>query len=232
MPDETQENPEEQKANGGGVSEEDVPIVVEDESTRPYKNADAPRPTPELDQLKAKVTALEGEKKEQHNQLLRTAADFDNYRKRTRKEIEDARLKAREDVLREILPVVDNLERAVASATESSAVLDGVKLVLRQFGSALDKFEVKSFVAVGQPFDPMRHEAISQVETADHPPGTIATEMQKGYLMGGKLLRPAMVGVAKAPSAPPPAPAESPPSPSEDKPAEPAAAETKPEGEV
>ena len=158
-----------------------------------------------------KLATLEKEKKDLHERLLRTAADFDNFRKRSRKDMDDARAKAREDVLREILPVADNLERALAAADQTggvaqaaSSIADGVKLVLRQLASALDRFEVKPFSSLGEAFDPARHEAISQIETADKPAGTVVNEMQKGYLMGTRLLRPAMVAVARPPT--PPAP--------------------------
>jgi molecular chaperone GrpE len=118
--------------------------------------------------------------------------------------------------------VVDNLERALQAADTAGApqggIADGVKLVLRQFTSALERFDVKSFAAVGQPFDPARHEAIAQVESADQPAGTVVNEMQRGYLVGTRLLRPAMVAVARAPqpaeqprsrqTLPPTAPAE------------------------
>jgi molecular chaperone GrpE len=198
MPDETQ-NPE---------GEGEVPtVVVDDETTRPYKPSDAPPAPSELEQLKQKLAVVENEKKETYERLLRSAADFDNFRKRQRKDLDEARLKAKEDVLKEMLPVIDNLERALAASQDASAtsgtVVDGVKLVLRQFTSALDRFEVKPFSALGEPFDPARHEAISQVETTAHPPGTVASEMQRGYTIGPRLLRPALVAVAKAPAAPP-----------------------------
>ena len=156
-----------------------------------------------------RLATLEREKKDLHERYLRTAADFDNFRKRSRKDQDDARSKAREDVLREILPVADNLERALNAAEAqggaagvSSGIADGVKLVLRQLASALDRFEVKPFSSLGEAFDPARHEAISQIETADQPAGTVVNEMQKGYLMGTRLLRPAMVAVARPPAAP------------------------------
>jgi len=185
---------------------EDVPIEVE---------APAPEPAAEADpaaQAQAQIDALSREKKETYDRLLRTAADFDNYKKRARKDVEEARIKAREDVLRDILPAIDNLERALVAAQDPSAgaaaIVDGIKLVLRQFHGALDRFEVKAFDSLGQPFDPARHEAIAQVETGDHPPGTVASEMQRGYLISGRLLRPALVGVAKASPAPEPPPDE------------------------
>jgi molecular chaperone GrpE len=159
----------------------------------------------ELAELRAKLETVEKEKKDQYDRLLRTAADLDNFRKRQRKEIDDARAGAKEAVLKEILPGIDNLERALAAAgtpAGSAGVVDGVKLVLRQFQTALERQEVKAFESVGQPFDPSRHEAISQIETSEFAPGTVAAEMQRGYTIGGRLLRPALVAVAKAPPAP------------------------------
>jgi molecular chaperone GrpE len=161
--------------------------------------------------LREQIETLEKEKKETYDRLLRAAADLDNYRKRTRKEIDEARAQAREAVLKEILPGIDNLERALAAAGSEPAagsVVEGLRLVLRQFLSALERLEVKPFDAVGQPFDPTRHEAISQVTTEAHPPGTVATEMQRGYTIGNRLLRPALVGVAKPPELPSPTPEE------------------------
>jgi molecular chaperone GrpE len=150
-------------------------------------------------ELRARVESLEKEKQDTHERLLRTAADFDNFRKRSRKDADEARWKAREDVLKEMLPVIDNLERALAAAGEGGPVVDGVRLVLRQFQTALERFEVKGFPALGTPFDPTRHEAIAHLPTAEHPPGTVASEMQRGYMMGERLLRPALVAVARAP---------------------------------
>jgi molecular chaperone GrpE len=153
--------------------------------------------------LREKVEALEKEKRDTYERLLRAAADLDNLRKRTRKEIDEARLLAKEQVLKEILPGIDNLERALAVASGeggAEAIVEGVRLVLRQFQTALDRVEVKPFESVGQAFDPTRHEAISQIETADLPPGTVAGEMQRGYSIGNRLLRPALVAVAKAPA--------------------------------
>ena len=165
----------------------------------------AAEPTPE-----EKLVALEKEKKETYDRLLRTAADFDNYRKRARRDQDEAALKAKETVLKEMLPVIDNLERALGAAqvAEGSGIIDGVKLVLRQFASALERFEVKPVEAIGKPFDPTFHEAISQIPSPDQPNGTVVAEMQKGYTIGTRLLRPALVAVAKnpdPPAEPPPA---------------------------
>jgi molecular chaperone GrpE len=139
------------------------------------------------------------------DQLLRTAADFDNFRKRSRREIDDAVRQGKEAAVRELLPVFDNLERAIlhaGQATDVKAVADGVSMVLRQFLEAAGRLGIRRIEAVGLPFDPMRHEAIQQMETTEHPAGTIVTEVQPGYTIGDKLLRASMVIVAKPPADP------------------------------
>jgi molecular chaperone GrpE len=145
--------------------------------------------------------------------MLRIAADFENWKRRARKEQDDGEAKARESVLRDMLDVIDNLERAVgafgegaasaptATPPDGAAVLKGVALVLRVFQSKLDRHNVKSFASRGEPFDPRIHEAISRIPTADVPAGSVAVELQRGYRIGEKLLRPAMVSVAVAPTA-------------------------------
>lgn len=132
--------------------------------------------------------------------LMRTAADFDNFRKRSRREIEDARKNGREELLKELFPVFDNLERAVASAQRASdikSMADGVGMVLRQFTDTLTRSGITRVPSVGQPFDPQMHDAIQQVETDEHPPGTVVAEVQPGYMQGDRLLRAAMVVVSK-----------------------------------
>jgi molecular chaperone GrpE len=134
------------------------------------------------------------------DQLLRTAADYDNFRKRTRRELEDAQKRGREELLRELLPVFDNLERAVVHAGQASdakAVADGVNMVLKQFADTLGRVGIKRVATIGSPFDPSQHEAIQQLETDEHPAGTIVAEVQPGYAMGDRLVRAAMVVVAK-----------------------------------
>ncbi len=190
----------------------DIPVEVEAEATAPAQAPDAPTELQAAQHaLTEQARRLELEKKELHDRLLRTAADFDNFRKRSRKDADEARFKAREEVLKELLPVLDNLERSLAAGSEGQGIVDGVKLVLRQAESAMEKFDVKRFTAVGQPFDPARHEAIVQVGSSDLPPGTVVSEMQKGYTIGNRLLRPALVAVSRAEAAPgPPAEAAEP----------------------
>ncbi len=147
------------------------------------------------------LEAARAEAQKNRDQLLRIAADFDNYKKRSRRELGDAVKLAREDVLRELLPVFDNLERASAhagSATDTKALADGISMVQRQFIDVLGKLGIERIQAAGQPFDPAVHEAVQHLETSDFAPGVVAAELQAGYRMGERVLRPAMVVVAKA----------------------------------
>jgi molecular chaperone GrpE len=139
------------------------------------------------------------------DQLLRTAADFDNFRKRARREQEDATRRGRETTIKDLLPIFDNLERATShaeSSADTKAVSDGLRMVSKQFVDTLDRMGVKRVVTVGQPFDPSRHEAIQHLESKEHPAGTVMAEVQAGYTIGDFLVRPALVVVSKGPPAP------------------------------
>ena len=160
----------------------------------------------ELDQVKA-------ERDKTREQLLRTAAEFDNFRKRAKRDLDDARLRAKEDVVRDMLPVFDNLERALSSGTGASdveSVLEGVRMVLKLFEDTAERIGVARVKSVGERFDPAVHEALQQQETDEHPPGTIIAEVAPGYRFGERLVRPAMVVVSRKPAAPKPSePAQS-----------------------
>jgi molecular chaperone GrpE len=161
-------------------------------------------------ELEAEKARLEEEKQDTWNRLLRATADLDNFRKRARRDADDARYEARTRILKEMLPVIDNLERAVEHAGQAggeSGIVEGVQLVLRQFAQALERCEVTVVDAQGKPFDPNVHEALSQAVTSEHPPGSVVQVLQRGYKIGDRLLRPALVVVAKAPPEPAPEPA-------------------------
>ncbi len=148
------------------------------------------------------VELLKQEAARYKDQLLRTAADFDNFKKRTRKESSEAEKKGREEILRDLLPVFDNLERAMThaeKATDVQSVSDGIRMVLRQFMDTLTRLGIERVATVGLPFDPSVHEAIQHLESTEHPAGTVAVEIQGGYRTPERLIRPAMVVVAKAP---------------------------------
>jgi molecular chaperone GrpE len=177
---------------GDGDEGDDLALEVEVEE---------PEPTPEQ-----RIAEAEAKQRETYDRYLRSVAELDNYRKRSRKDIEDARVEAQSRVLREMLPVIDNLERALAAAGGAEAsnghsIVEGVRLVLRQFAQALERCGVTQVSAQGEPFDPTQHEAVSQIETDQAPAGTVVDVLQSGYRIGERLLRPALVVVAKAPSA-------------------------------
>ena len=131
-------------------------------------------------------------------------ADLDNYRKRSRKEIEEAAKKSREDLLRDLLPVFDNLERALqftGTTVDPKAIAKGIEMVMRLFEDTITRIGGKRIRALGQPFDPSQHEAIQQIPSQEHPAGTITHEELPGYVLHDRLLRPAMVVVSKGPAA-------------------------------
>jgi molecular chaperone GrpE len=166
--------------------------AAESPESAPPKSSEKPATDP-LEEARAEVAKLK-------DAYMRTAADFDNYRKRSRREVEDARKAGREELLKDLLPVFDNLERAIQSAqkaTEVKAVADGVAMVGKQFESTLGRLQISRVATVGSMFDPTLHEAIQQVETDEHPPGTVVAEVQPGYVSGERLVRAAMVVVAK-----------------------------------
>jgi len=155
-----------------------------------------------LSQAEAELEKKNGLLKEADERYLRLYAEFDNYRKRARQEIEEIRARAAEGLLRALLPVVDNLERAVAAGAgagkDPKLLAEGVELVLRQFLQELARAGVSPIEAAGKPFDPNLHEAVAYEESAELPEGTVIEEFQKGYYLNGKVLRPSMVKVAKA----------------------------------
>lgn len=143
------------------------------------------------------VDKLEQEKKELHDRLLRTAAEFENFKRRSKKEADEASTRGREQLLKELLPALDNLERALKHAPAGDPLAIGVQQTEKQLLQALEKFGVTRFSAVGKPFDPSLHDAIQQLETNEHPAGSVAAEFASGYMIGSRLMRAAMVAVAK-----------------------------------
>ncbi len=167
-----------------------VSEVVEDEEDRSKIIAE----------LEERLEALEKERDDFKNRMMRGAADLENFRKRASREKEELRKFGIDRVVLELLPVIDNLERALLHATESEnegGVVDGVRMVYKQFVSALEKHGVKGFESKGDMFDPQKHEAIQQVETAEYETNTVLDEYQKGYWLHERLIRPALVSVAK-----------------------------------
>jgi molecular chaperone GrpE len=182
--------------NGGAESERE-PEAAPASGTAP---SSAESPASDRAASADPVAEAKAEAQRFREQWMRSAADFDNFRKRSRKELEDTRKAGREELLKDLLPVFDNLERAMTSAeraTEVKPVSDGLKMVLRQFIDTLGRSGITKVPTVGQQFDPGLHEAIQQVETDEQSPGTVVAEVQPGYLQGDRLIRAAMVVVAK-----------------------------------
>jgi molecular chaperone GrpE len=151
-----------------------------------------------------RVAALEQELAEAKDRTLRVAADLENFRKRALKDREEAHHFGHQNLVKDLLPSVDNLERAVDHARKSgeesaSGLLEGVELVLRELHSVLAKHGVTPIEALEQPFDPALHEAMAQVPDGSKPPGTVVEVFQRGYQLRARLLRPARVVVSKLP---------------------------------
>jgi molecular chaperone GrpE len=155
-----------------------------------------------LKQSESAREAAEEGAKEEKEKFVRLYAEFENFRKRAAKENEDAKRYGYEKVMREILPVLDGLEKALEHATQAEdkkAIIEGVELVLKQFLRAMENFGVQPLYAVGQPFDPNYHEAMGHHESEEHEPDTVVQEYRRGYTFHDRLLRPALVTVAKPP---------------------------------
>lgn len=155
--------------------------------------------------LRAEVEARSREAAEARDRALRTLAEFDNYRKRVGREREDWSRQAQGELLREILPVLDNFDRALGAEpgpAADSGFRAGIELIHREFLKALERVGVRPFATLGERFDPLRHEAVGRVERADVADPTVVAEVGRGYLVQDRVLRPAQVMVAVPP--PPP----------------------------
>jgi molecular chaperone GrpE len=156
-----------------------------------------------IEGLKKRLEETEKEGKDHYERLLRVAADFENYKKRAAKEKEEWMKFANEDLLKAILPFIDNLERAVDHAEkvkDTGVMIEGVRLTLQHLLQVLNKFGVSPIESIGKPFDPTFHEAMLMVETDQHEPNQVVEEFQKGYLLNDRLLRPATVSVSRPPA--------------------------------
>jgi molecular chaperone GrpE len=190
-------------------------VAAQDDSIPTVPGTDAPlavSPTepPEAtvlespEALREAVAAKSQEVERVRDRLLRLQAEFENFRKRMAREKAEYLKYAHEGIVLEFLPVLDNLERAIASARAeagSTPLLEGVEMTARLFRVALEKAGVKPMEVVGQPFDPAYHQAVEQVESSHGGVSVVVGEVQKGYLINGRVLRPAMVRVSR--SAPP-----------------------------
>ncbi len=162
---------------------------------------DAVKQDDEAQSMAARLEDALREAKENYDRLLRVSAEFDNYKKRAAREAQEYRKYANESLLGELLTVVDSLERALEvpqAGNHDDGLRQGIELTLRQLFKLLERFAVMPFESEGQPFDPSRHQAMMQEPSDRVPENTVIRQMQKGYTIHDRLLRPAMVVVAKA----------------------------------
>jgi molecular chaperone GrpE len=153
-----------------------------------------------IEELQAQIADKDKELTELKDRYLRSLAEGENARKRIRQQSDETVRLQRENLLRELLPVVDNLERAVDAAHgggNGKPIVEGVEMVLRSLLDFLKTHGVTQLTSVGEPFDPQRHEAVDQIESSQHPPNTVVNEFHRGYQIGDRLLRPARVAVTK-----------------------------------
>lgn len=161
----------------------------------------AETPEEEIKRLTALYEAATAEAAANYDKYLRAVAELDNYRKRAEKEKSDAITFANEKLIEEILPVVDNFGRALGHASSNGSIeslKQGIELISGQIAALLKKFGLQEVKAQGEKFDPSMHHAISEEDSAEAE-GTVVKEFQKGYTLKGRLLRPAMVAVARKP---------------------------------
>jgi len=191
------------KKNGIKIHTKVEKTVSEDkepENSAPQKEESSQTVDP-LKEMEEKVESLEKEATENHDRLLRMAAEFENYKKRTAREMNDFRKFANENFAKAMLPVVDSLDLAITSASNdqqaNSSVVEGVAMTLKEIYKVFERFGIKPIESIGKPFDPVFHQAMMQEETEAYPENTVSRELQKGYMIHDRLLRPAMVVVSK-----------------------------------
>lgn len=174
-----------------------------DSPNDPGGNSQEGQPT-STEMLIRSLSAKDEESKGSQEKYLRLAADFENYKRISLREQRDSSLFANERILKDLLPILDNLERAVRFAEENPAgngLMQGVELTVKQFAETLSKFGVTPVVSIGEPFDPACHQAVTKLESNTAPEHTVVAEYQKGYRLHDRILRAAMVAIAAPGSA-------------------------------
>jgi molecular chaperone GrpE len=189
-------NEQRENVSPDGPAEKDIELTSDQE----VKAEPEETPRSLIEKLQAQIADKDREVAELKDRYLRSLADNENTRKRFRQQSDETIRLQRENFLRELLPVVDNLERALDAARgggNGEPIVEGVEMVLRSLLDFLKMHGVTQLTSVGQPFDPQRHEAVDQIESSQHPPNTVVNEFHRGYQIGDRLLRPARVAVAK-----------------------------------
>ena len=199
---EKKEKKRNQTQKGSDKAEQECSLEALDEEFQLHLEEDKKEKEKEIEELKQKLEGKEKEAKEHYDRLLRMAADFENYKKRAVREKEEWTKFANEDLIKGILPFIDNLERAVNHSEKTEdfqSLVEGIKLTIQQLLQTLNKFGVSPIESLGKPFNPAVHQAMLVVETDQQEPNQVVEEFQKGYLLNDRLLRPATVSVSKLP---------------------------------
>lgn len=185
----------ETKASDASILDQELPY--DDSSATPEPST----PEERISQLEQQLSAKEAECRENWDRFLRERADLENYRKRANREKEELLNYGVKSLVEEILPVLDNLERALSHASEEglTALVEGVQMTHGMLIAALKKFGVTPIETAGATFDPAFHQAMTQIPTDQHPPNTVVEEFLRGYMIKDRLLRPSMVSVATFP---------------------------------
>jgi molecular chaperone GrpE len=205
----TAPEPQEEKAQergGNEPQEENAENLQQENAQAQQEAAEEEQPNAkqgqndELAAANAKIAELEAKIKEMENRYLRLYADFENFRRRTRQEMEAAEKYRAQSLVSDLLPALDNFERALkieAENEQAKSILQGMEMVYRSVLDALKKEGVEAIEAVGKPFDPHLHQAVMQVEDSSYEPNTVVEEFQKGYKLKDRVIRPAMVKVSQ-----------------------------------
>ncbi|HEX7406609.1 MAG TPA: nucleotide exchange factor GrpE [Candidatus Binatia bacterium] len=166
-------------------------------TTQEQAEGAASAPESEIEPLRQKLAEKEDEARVNHDRFLRERAELENFKKRMLREKAEALRFASEPLIRDLIPVIDNLERALECGEgDGKSVIEGVGMVVKSLLEILDRHGVKRIEALGQPFDPAHHQAMSQVESAEHEPNQVVEQHHTGYLLYDRLLRPALVTVS------------------------------------
>lgn len=158
--------------------------------------ADTESPT-ELEQLRAELEKAKAEAADNHDQFLRAQAEIANQRRRAEKQVEDAHKYAAHKFVESVVPVIDSLEMGLQADGDLEQIREGMRLTLKQFESIMEKFNIEAVGKPGDPFNPEHHQAMSMQPHPDFDNNTVSMVMQKGYLLNGRVIRPAMVMVCK-----------------------------------
>ncbi len=202
----SEENTETNTGNNAGHNSDEMNAGQGDQTVQDQDQAAAGNDSNlSLEEALSKLQAAEQEAGQARDDLLRVQAEMQNLRRRSEQDVEKAHKYGQEKFAGELLSVIDNLERALDAAADHDdervrAIYDGVDLTLKSFKDLFDKFSIETIDPLGEPFDPLQHQAMSTQENGEVEPNTVTAVMQKGYKLHDRVIRPAMVMVSKAPS--------------------------------